>query len=111
MVKGNDRPHVGGDSSFGILDPRLNIFALANGMDLEKGNATRKLIWFRDGSERGILLTESPDGIVSITPLAWQQGDEGTERRAATATQLPEQDLARDIGAVLDQAVEAANSL
>lgn len=111
MVQGTDRPNVGGDGSFEILDPRLNVFALANGMDLEKGDGTRKLSWFRDGSERGLLLTESPDGIVSITPLAWQRGRDGPGRREAAATQLAEADLAREIGAVLEQAVEAANSL
>ena len=111
MVQRTDRPNVGGDGSFGILDPRLNVFALANGMDLEKGDGTRELKWYRDGWERGILLTESPEGIVSITPLAWRQGEDGPERRAAATNRLAEEDLARDIGPVLDQSVEAANGL
>jgi len=111
MVQGTDRSDVGGDRSFGIVDPRLNIFALANGMDLEKGDGIRKLTWFRDGSERGILLTESPDGIVSITPIAWRAGSDESDRRVATATELAEADLAREIGPVLEQAVEAANGL
>ncbi|MEJ2203892.1 MAG: hypothetical protein P8170_07265 [Gemmatimonadota bacterium] len=111
MVQGTDRPDVGGDSFFRILDPRLNIFALANGMDLEKGGGVRRLTWFRDGSERGIRLTESPDGIVSITPQAWRPGHEDSERRSAAATELAEADLAREIGPVLEQAVEVANNL
>jgi hypothetical protein len=80
-------------------------------MDLEKGAGTRKLTWFRDGSERGILLTESNDGIVSITPLAWRRGQDAPEHRAEAATQLAEAELAREIGSVLERAVEVANGL
>jgi hypothetical protein len=38
------------------VDRKLNVFALANGMDLERRGATRILGWYRDGLERRIRL-------------------------------------------------------
>ncbi len=49
--------------------------------------------------------------MVSITPLAWQRGEGAPERRVANVIRLAEADLARQIGAVLEGAVEAANRL
>jgi hypothetical protein len=48
---------------------------------------------------------------VSITPLAWRRGQDAPEHRAEAATQLAEAELAREIGSVLERAVEVANGL
>jgi hypothetical protein len=37
--------------SFAEMDPRLTVFALANGVDLSKREGYRRLEWFSDGFE------------------------------------------------------------
>lgn len=32
---------------FDALDPRMTVFALANGIDMEKGDGYRRLEWFK----------------------------------------------------------------
>ena len=107
-VGGPDGLEGGG---FSILDPKLTIFALANGMDLEKAPSTRKLTWFRDGLERGLLLSASADGQVSVTALAWKRGDETSERSAPCAPDAPEAEVAEGMTSILERAVDAANAL
>ena len=75
MATGFGGPDGLDGGGFSILDPKLTIFALANGMDLEKAPSTRKLTWFRDGLERGLLLSASADGQISVMALAWKRGD------------------------------------
>src|SRR5262245_18192124 len=43
-------------ASMAEVDRKLNVFALANGMDLERRGEARVLGWFRDGLERSVRL-------------------------------------------------------
>jgi hypothetical protein len=42
------------DGTFEAVDPKLNVFALANGMDLTKSDDSRSLEWFTEGLERSL---------------------------------------------------------
>jgi hypothetical protein len=92
---------------FDSLDARLNVFALANGMDLAKGERYRRLEWFTEGLERGILIEAADAGTLRVAVQTWRTGrtDASTERVVAEG-------LAPDeIGGVLGDAIEAANAL
>ena len=41
-------------ASMEAVDRKLNVFALANGMDLDRKGDARVLEWFRDGLERSV---------------------------------------------------------
>lgn len=59
----------GGAAVLQEIDPDLNIFALANGLDLLREPEGRVLEWYRDGMERRIHIApsrESPDGAVDL---------------------------------------------
>ena len=47
---GDGRPAA----SMEAVDRKLNVFALANGMDLDRKGDARVLEWFRDGLERSV---------------------------------------------------------
>lgn len=101
----------GGGGPFEVLDPKLNIYALANGMDLTKEPSSRLLGWYRDGLERGILLESGPDGTVSVTALCWKTNDLASTRRAPHREAVSAEALAADLSVVLESALQAANSL
>lgn len=96
---------------FGVVDPKLTIYALANGMDLVRDEGMRRLEWYRDGRERGILVEATPDGTLRVTAQAWILGD------APSLSALPQgpphapDALAKNLSAILDQALEAANGM
>jgi hypothetical protein len=105
MGNGKDTAADGG--VFEGLDPKLTVFALANGMDLAKGEGYRRLEWFTEGLERGILIEAEPSGGVRVLVLTWKTGH---------ADRLVSEDVARDVepGSVtklLDDAIETANAL
>ena len=99
------------DASFEAVDSKLTIYALANGMDLEKGERARRLTWFREGLDRGILLEAGVEGAVHITALAWKGEDEGEARRSPVAEAVPAAELARGLSEILERAMDAANAL
>lgn len=96
---------------FEVLDAKLNIYALANGMDLLKEPTTRTLGWYREGLERGILVEASPDGTVSVTAACWKTSDPSARRTSVREEALDPDDLANRLGSVLEAAQEAANGL
>ena len=100
-----------GNQAFEILDPRLNVFALANGTDLLKEPGERRLVWYRDGLERGVLIRAASDGTVATIALAWKRGDAGSERSAPHRDGLDAAELAQHLSAILDEAVNQANAL
>ncbi|MEQ9569021.1 MAG: hypothetical protein RLN75_02430, partial [Longimicrobiales bacterium] len=62
-----------GDGIFARVDSDLNIFALANGMDLYRDHAEppdRVLEWFRDGLERRIHLRPAGEGALEVEVAA-----------------------------------------
>jgi hypothetical protein len=80
-------------------------------MDLMRDDGMRRLEWYRDGRERGILLEATADGTLRVTAQAWSRGD------ASSTTALPQgpphapDALAKNIATILEQALEAANGL
>ena len=55
-----------GGSPFDEVDAKLTIYALANGMDLVKAAGFRRLEWYRDARDRGILVSVAPGGSLGV---------------------------------------------
>lgn len=96
-----------GTGPFAAIDPKLTVFALANGMDLSKGEDYRRLEWFTEGLERGILIRVANDGAYDLTALAWKTGKAEQSIEAAGAGGLAPQALSQ----ALTDAIEIANGL
>ena len=101
-----ERPEVEG-RAFDAIDPKLTVFALANGMDLTKQGGYRRLEWFTDGLERGIVIETGPGGVYSVAVSAWPYGGEEATHRATVAEGIE----ASGIVDVLGSAIEKANGL
>ncbi len=92
---------------FEAIDPKLTVFALANGMDLAKDEGSRRLSWFTGGLERGLRI-ESPTGdYFVVTAMAWRINapDDVTDAPVSDDVALG------DLTATLERAIEAANGL
>jgi hypothetical protein len=92
------------------VDPVLNIFALANSMDLHRDHLEppdRVLAWFADGLERRIHLTQGAGGTfrLALGAAKWGRTDSGPW------TPFGDPVTAGDLKARLTEAVEAANAL
>ena len=105
MTEGS-HPGSGG-GGFDSIDPRLTMFALANGMDLAKGEDYRRLEWFTEGLERGILIRTDPEGTFGLTVMSWQTGNSEERKEAAGSEGLAPD----DVFPALNDAIETANSL
>lgn len=104
----SDRPLGGtGEDRFDAIDARLNVFALANGMDLTKDADFRRLEWFTEGLERGILIEAGDDGAFRVHVLSWPSGSAEIRGRASLGDGLSEAELA----GLLPSAIDAANEL
>ncbi len=105
----NEGMHPGahGGEVFAAIDPKLNVFALANGMDLSKGSGFRRLEWFTEGLERGILIEADGDDGFRLGVLSWPTGSTEFGAPASVGEGLSGEDL---IGQ-LQTAIEAANEL
>jgi hypothetical protein len=99
-------PESGGGRLDGI-DPRLNVFALANGMDLSKGPGFRRLEWFTEGKERGILIESDGDGSFKAKAITWSTGSDEIRDSAEIGDRLSAEELVKCLG----QAIETANAL
>jgi len=93
------------------LDAKLNIFALANGMDLKRTESRRRLEWHRDGLERGILFEEGPGGTLDVSALAWNHGDASSLRKTTVRAGLDAATAAHSLTALLAETLDAANAL
>ncbi len=94
------------------VDRKLNVFALANGMDLERRGAVRTLGWYRDRLERRIRLEPGAgEGTWALRASATRDArrDEGTVRTLESA--LAPADLLARFGELLAGATDAANAL
>lgn len=92
------------------LDPDLNIFALANGVDLlhdEGGGPNRVLEWFSEGMERRIHLDPSGPGAVDLDIAARGRRGAGPPLRVRFETGV----TATVLKPTLGRAVDAANAL
>jgi hypothetical protein len=100
-----------GGTVFEVLDPRLTIYALANGMDLVRLPEGRRLEWYRDGRDRGILIEDAGSGSVSVRALTWKRSDPESDRAQEYTPLIDAEELASSLSSVLDGALEAANRL
>lgn len=100
----------GGDALAGV-DVDLNIFALANGMDLFRDHTDppdRVLEWFRDGLERRIHLRPAAAGTLDMEVAALGKID--GERRARR-TSFRSSVATGELRGLLVEAIDAANAL
>lgn len=104
MSDGNNTPQNG--NRFDALDPRLTVFALANGMDLAKDETSRRLEWFAEGLERGILIEHEADAF-SVSVVTWKTGNVESLVRDPVGDGLS----AEDVGAMLSDSIDRANGL
>ena len=107
-----DRDMAGGSAGpFGAVDAKLNIFALANGLDLKREAAARQLEWHRDRLERGIRLDLSDVGTYTVSAMAWNHGDPSSVRKEVRYAGLDANQVAADLSAILQTTLDAANAL
>ena len=95
------------DGLFAAVDPTVNVFALANGLDLRREESSRRLEWYADGSERGVRIDPDEQGTFRIVALAWATDDPDALRSREIAAGLSEGRLAQ----ALTTAVTTANTL
>lgn len=103
----SDGARRSGDGIFGVLDPKLTVYALANGMDLAKGEGYRRLEWFTEGLERGILIEPADADTFRVAVMSWRTGRAEHRSKAQVAEGL----AAEKVTKVLDDAIESANAL
>jgi hypothetical protein len=99
--------YPGGDGPFAALDPKLTVFALANGVDLSKGEDYRRIEWFSEGWERGILIGLDGPEAFTVVLFRWRTGDS----EASEPTPFREGVDIEAVVGLLDDAVQAANAL
>ena len=92
---------------FEAIDRKLTVFALANGMDLAKDEASRRLSWFTDGLERGLNVESGTGGSYVVTAMAWRINAPDD----VTSSQVSDDVSLGDLTALLEGAIEAANAL
>ena len=92
------------------IDAKLNIYALANGMDLDKGEGHRRLGWYRDGRDRGVALVDDGTERIRVEAWAWNGDPETADRVTLGEPQAPEA-LMESLSTILEEATESANGL
>ena len=99
-------------TGFGEVDAKLNVYALANGMDLVKLDRARELEWYKDGRDRGILVQLSDGGRLTVSATAIiDRRKEGTGLMEVVERDLNPSELTESFSEVLDRATELANAL
>lgn len=96
-----------GGGPFDAIDSNLTVFALANGLDLEKGDDFRRLEWFSEGLERCIVIAADGAGDFSVTVRSWRSG----RPEAATGSPVAEGLSVDEIREALPGAIDTANEL
>jgi hypothetical protein len=105
------------EEAFRDIDGDLNIFALANGLDLKKnesGGPDRTLEWFRDGLDRRIVIATAAGGSAGydVRVEAWRRKDgirHATHRTIRQAAAF--QEIRMGLRPLLAELIEAANGL
>lgn len=100
-------PDSGDAGLFDAIDPKLTVFALANGMDLAKGDDHRRLEWFTEGLERGILIEAEATGSFRVSVMSWPTGSTEVRKEAGIGEGISAEDLA----GTLPDAIDSANGL
>lgn len=105
MTEGS-QPDAGG-RGFEAIDAKLNVFALANGMDLTRTDGSRRLSWFNDGRERGLRIEAVGSESYAVEAMAWHTKAPGD----ATSGTVTESVAQTELMATLEAAIEHANAL
>ena len=92
---------------FEAIDSNLTVFALANGLDLAKADGHRRLEWFSEGLERGIVIEPTDGGGYDVRVLTWRSGRPESQNERVVSEGLSVQDLRSS----LSDAIETANGL
>jgi hypothetical protein len=95
-----------------MVDRKLNVFALANGMDFDRRGETRVLGWYRDGLERRVRVEPGDaDGTWAVRAAAAPDARavEGEMVRTLESALDPDEMLAR-FKELLAGAMDAANA-
>ncbi|MGD2068246.1 MAG: hypothetical protein PVI57_06130 [Gemmatimonadota bacterium] len=97
------------------VDSVLNIFALANGLDLFRNQSEvpdRTLEWYREGMERRILIrAEGPDRFVITVAASRRRGGVPIEASRPLRPALGADELREGLRTLLAEGVDAANGL
>lgn len=97
------------------VDSVLNIFALANGLDLFRNQSEvpdRTLEWYREGMERRIRIrAESPDRLVITVAASRRRGGVPVEASRPLHPALGAEEFRDGLRALLAEGVDAANAL
>ena len=97
------------------LDADLNIFALANGMELirnRSGEPDRVLTWYSDGAERQIIVTAHAPEPTQAVDVFVGVGGGGLDHKPPELTEPFREAIAPgELRRLLDEAVEKANAL
>lgn len=104
----------GSADAFDAVDRKLNVFALANGMDLTRQGEARVLGWYRDELERRVRVEPGAAG-----ERTWAiRSEAATSGKGAQASAVRTLESALDPAAILDRfkellagAVDAANAI
>jgi len=99
-------PSAGGNA-FAPIDPKLTIFALANGIDLLKSEGLRRLVWFREGLERALEIRSVDEGMYSIKAASWRTKALDEAATATVSEGVPVSNLSEK----LEAGIEVANNL
>lgn len=97
------------------VDSELNIFALANGLDLLRNQSDvpdRTLEWYRDGMERRIRIrAEAPDRHTISVVAARRRSGVTVEASRPLRSDLTAEELRKGLRPMLAEGIEAANAL
>lgn len=97
------------------LDSDLNIYALANGMELIRnrgGVEGRVLTWYSDRAERQILISAASGEAANAVNVLIGVGGGGLQHKPPEATQSFREGIAPgELRKLLDEAVQKANAL
>ena len=95
-----------GDGRFESIDASLTVFALANGVDLIRTDGRRRLEWFSEGLERGVVIDADSDGF-TVRALTWRSSRPDVRSQQEVAEGLS----ASEVRSTLPDAIDAANAL
>ena len=100
-------------ASMEAVDRKLNVFALANGMDLERHGDVRVMGWYRDGMERLVRLEPGEgEGTWAIRAAATPDARTGGSEIVRTVeSALGVDDVLTRFKELFPGAVEAANAI
>lgn len=97
------------------LDSDLNIYALANGMELIRdrgGSPGRVLTWYNEGAERQIIVSASSGDALNAVDVVVGVGGGGLRHKPPEATESFREGIAPgELKKLLDQGVTQANAL